>query len=404
MNHSLTFTSLALGAALGLVIGSNPAAAQEAQHAALAKRIVTTSVNIQPGDVVVVAGGKHNIDMMEALAVEATMAGGMVTMFLNSDRVTRTGVAEADAKYLDLEPTYFANWLKDVDVWIGLPGVEDSKAVFADVPEDRLARSGKAAQVIFDMLNGSNLRGTFIAYPSKQEAAENQLDFATLEGMHWKALNEDYQKISAHGAVLQRMLQGANEIRVTSPAGTDIRFSIGERKVFLDDGIVTAEDAKQAMFLTRWASLPGGAVFTAPLETSANGRVVVPKHRCRYQPMTGATYEFTDGKVTTFEAAAGGECYQETMAPYTGPKDMFASFQIGLNPGLQVIEEGGDYRPGNAAGMVWLTIGGNSLLGGANQVEGEAGFGIPVTNATVEIDGKIVVQNGELTTAVMAEQ
>jgi len=69
-----------------------------------------------------------------------------------------------------------------------------------------------------------------------------------------------------------------------------------------------------------------------------------------------------------------------------------------------VVEEGGDYRPGNAAGMVWLGIGGNSMLGGANKVEGEAGFGIPVTNATVEIDGKVVVRNGELTTAVMAEE
>ena len=404
MNYSLAFRSLTLGAALGLVIGSNPASAQEAQQAALAKRIVTTSVNIQPGDVVVVAGGKHNIDLMEALAVEATMAGGQVTMFLNTDRVIRTSVAEADAAYLDLEPTYFANWLKDVDVWIGLPGVEDPKAVFADVPEDRLARSGKAAQVIFDMLNDSGLRGTFIAYPSEQEAAENQLDFATMEGMHWQALNADYQKISEQGAVLKRMLQGASEVRVTSPAGTDLRFSIGDRTVFLDDGMVTAEDAKQAMFLTRWASLPGGSVFTAPLETSANGRVVVPKSRCRYQPMTGMTYEFTDGKVTKFEAETGSECYQETMAPYTGPKDMFASFSIGLNPGLRVIEEGGDYRPGDAAGMVYLSIGDNSLLGGANQVGGQGGFGLPVTNATVEIDGKVVVRNGELTTAVMAEQ
>jgi leucyl aminopeptidase (aminopeptidase T) len=404
MNHALTFKTLTLGAALGLLVWSTPASAQEAQHASLAKRIVTTSVNVQPGDVVVVAGGRHNIDMMEALAVEATMAGGLVTMFLNSDRVTRTGVAEADAKYLDFEPTYFANWLKDVDVWIGLPGIEDSKAVFADVPEDRLARSGKAAQVIFDMINDSGLRGTFIAYPSKQEAAENQLDYAKLEGMHWKALNADYQKISEHGAMLKRMLEGANEVRVTSPAGTDIRFSVGDRKVFLDDGIVTAEDAKQKMFLTRWASLPGGAVFTAPLETSANGRVVVPKTRCRYQPMTDVTYEFKAGKVTKFKASSGAKCYEETLAPYTGPKDMFASLQIGLNPGLEVIEEGGDYRPGNAAGMVWLAIGDNALLGGANAVGGQGGFGIPVTNATVEIDGKVVVRNGELTTAVMAEE
>ncbi len=404
MRHSPLLGLLALALGFGLAVVSSPATAQEAQHAALAKRIVTTSLAIQPGDVVVVSGGKHTIGLMEALAAEVTMAGGQVTMFLNTDRVIRAGVAEADAKYLDIEPTYFVNWLEDMDVWIGLPGIEDEKAVFADVPEDRLARAGKASRVIYDALNESGLRGAFIAYPSKQEAAEYGLDFATFEQSHWKSLNADYQKIAAHGAALQRMLEGAKEVRVTSPAGTDLRFSMGDRPVFVNDGIVTAEDAKQAMFITRWATLPGGSVFAAPLETSANGRVVVPKDRCRFQPMTGATYEFTDGKVTTFDAAAGGECYRETMAPYTGPKDMFGYFQIGLNPGRTVIEEGADYRPDDAAGIVWLGIGDNSLFGGANAVDGQGSFYFPVTKATVAIDGKVVVRDGELTTSVMAEQ
>ena len=42
------------------------------------------------------------------------------------------------------------------------------------------------------------------------------------------------------------------------------------------------------------------------------------------------------------------------MAPYSGPKDMFASVAIGLNPEWKVIEDPGDFRPEDAAGMVTM--------------------------------------------------
>ena len=82
------------------------------------------------------------------------------------------------------------------------------------------------------------------------------------------------------------------------------------------------------------------------------------------------------------------------MAPYGGPKDRFGSIYIGLNPALRVIEEGGDYRPGKAAGMVWIRTGENKLLGGKNEEPG--GFAFPIVNATVEVDGKVVVEKGQL--------
>jgi leucyl aminopeptidase (aminopeptidase T) len=162
----------------------------------------------------------------------------------------------------------------------------------------------------------------------------------------------------------------------------------------VDDGIVTAEKAKSTLFLERIASLPGGSVFFAPLETSANGKVVIPKMRCNYEPMTGVVFEFKNGKLENFKAETGGKYFQEAMAPYSGPKDMFGTFSIGLNPALKVMENPGDYRPGNAAGMVSITVGDNRLFGGTNMTQGSMDF--PLTKTTVEIDGKVVVKEGEL--------
>jgi aminopeptidase len=396
MKSCKTFYIISVLAVINILLFSSVAVlAQEVKFDELARTVITTSANIKPGHVVVVYGGKHTIPSMEALAIEAGKAGGMVNMFLDSDKVLKSYYQEVDEKYLDQEPTYFAEWLKHIDVWIGLPGSENPKAVFVGIPEERFAKVAKAGQIINDMLNESGVRLVNIGYPTKEQAAINQLDFAAYEKMHWDAVKADYNLISQNGNKLKTMLQGAKKVTVTSPFGTHFTFSVGERPVFVDDGIVTEEEAKGDLILARYASLPGGSVFFAPIESSAKGKVVVPKHRCRYAPLIGVTFELIEGKLHNFVADEGAKCFEETMAPYTGPKDMFGYFSIGLNPALKVIEEGGDYRPGNAAGMVWIGFGDNRIVGGNNKTQG--GFSFPLVNATVEIDGKIVVKKGNLT-------
>jgi len=377
-----------------VLIFSLSAFAQEAKLDELAKRVVNVSANVKPGDVVVVSGGKHIIPLMESLSMEVGKAGGMGAMFLGSDRVDRSHFAEVPEKYLEQEPKFFAEWLKHIDVWIGLPYIENPKAVYGDIPQERMAKAVKSGQIITDMLNQAKVRVVSIGYPTKDEADRNQVPFATYEKMHWDAVNADYGRISEQGAKIKKTLQAAKMIKITSATGTNLSFSVGDRTIFVDDGIVTAEKAKSTLFLERIASLPGGSVFFAPLETSANGKVVIPKMRCNYEPMTGVVFEFKNGKLENFKAETGGKCFQEAMAPYAGPKDMFGTFSIGLNPALKVMENPGDYRPGNAAGMVSITVGDNSLFGGTNKTQGSMDF--PLTKTTVEIDGKVVVKEGEL--------
>src|SRR6266704_4291798 len=81
-----------------------PANPQERDLGELARRVVTTSVSVKPGDVVVITGGKHTVPLMEALAIEAQKAGGMVTMFLSSDSVVRSLNVEVPERFLSQEP------------------------------------------------------------------------------------------------------------------------------------------------------------------------------------------------------------------------------------------------------------------------------------------------------------
>ena len=391
-SHAPAFSAILV---LGL-LASEAAIAQEKNYVDLAARIIHTSAGIKPGDVVVISAGKHDLPVMEELAIQAAKAGGFVTMMMDSDRFERAFYTEVPEKYLEQPPTFFVEWLKHMNVFISLPGVENPKAIFGDVPQDRFAKANKAGQIVTDALNASGVRVLSLGYPSASDAAVNQLDLTTYQKAFWDAVGADYGRISADGNRLKRILQEGKTVRVTSPSGTDFTFELGNRPIFVDDGIMTPEKARSQWVLSRVVSLPGGSVFLAPMETAANGKVVIPRDRCQYKPLLGQSFTFKAGHLENYKAEQGGELFEQTMAPYSGPKDVFASIGIGLNPAAKVIEGPGDYRPSYAAGLVTIGIGDNQLMGGHNKVEGGGGYNFPIVNATVTIDGKTVVRDGKL--------
>jgi leucyl aminopeptidase (aminopeptidase T) len=281
-----------------------------------------------------------------------------------------------------------------VNVYIGLPPVEDP-ALFDSLPPARMALVNKAYADLPAALNAAPLRGLFIAYPSRHEAERVRMDSAAYATMHWNAVATDYAQIAQTARELGTLLGSARLVRVTAPGGTDLTFALGGRKVFREDGVVTAEDARSGAIMERTESLPGGAVYLAPVETSANGRVAVARDLCRGQPVAGVTFDLKNGQMQNLKAARGAECITSVLAPYEGPKDRFGSFGIGLNPALAVVEaNGAEYRPGSAAGMVTIGVGANEFLGGENKVQGGYSFALP--RATVTVDGKVVVRDGRL--------
>jgi aminopeptidase len=366
--------------------------AQDTRFPALARQIVSTSVAVKPGDVVVVSGGQHTIPLMEDVAIEVKKVGGMAQMMLNTDRLSRAINADVPEQYLNQQPNFLVDWIKTVDIWIALPDVEDGAAVVAGVPERRLAELDKAGEVVISALNSAKVRLLSINFPSKADAALYHLGYPELEKMHWDAVNADYQQISEKGNKLKRMLENAKQVRITSTKGTDLTFSLEGRPVAVDAGIVTEEKSQAKIFGNRAVTLPGGSVSFAPIETSGNGKVFVIRERCRPDvQLLDASLDVQKGRIANFQAKSGADCFRETMAGYTGSKDVIGSVSIGLNPALKVSE---DYRPDAAAGMVWIYFGNNELLGGNNKQAG--GFPFPVTNATVEIDGKTMVRDGQL--------
>ena len=104
---------------------------------------------------------------------------------------------------------------------------------------------------------------------ARGDACENGARGATLPGITESVfvtgLDADYEAIETHSETLHEQVKAADEIRVTSPQGTDITVEIGDREWLLDTGIV--HDAGG------FSNLPAGEIFVSP--ESATGTYVV---------------------------------------------------------------------------------------------------------------------------------
>ncbi|HEU4531898.1 MAG TPA: hypothetical protein VFR59_11965 [Steroidobacteraceae bacterium] len=102
---------------------------------------------------------------------------------------------------------------------------------------------------------------------------------AAYDRVYLEALDIDYAAMAARMDAVVARLQSA-EVRVTTPAGTDMRFRVGGRVFNRQAGDASKAHALAGRIrIDRHTELPAGALRVAPLETSANGIIVVPAAR-----------------------------------------------------------------------------------------------------------------------------
>ncbi len=189
------------------------------------------------------------------------------------------------------------------------------------------------------------------------------------------------------------------EVRVTTPEGTDIRFSVGDRPFNKQNGDASKAHTDQArMRVDREIELPAGVIRVAPIETTANGVIVIPKARLLADATaTGIRLQFADGKVVKATAETGQDALQAFLAS-SPTLTSFREFCVGLNPKL-VVPEHSAYLPyyGYGDAVVRLSLGDNTELAGA--VHGGTARWVFFPDTTVTVAGEPVVVNGHFVAA-----
>lgn len=348
----ITLSALALAFAISW---ATSARAEAIPYPSLAARIVT-SLKVERGERVLLRYDPNDLGPLEAeLRRQLEAAGASVE-----------SLAYGPAPDL-------AERLARTDIYVWLPAGDD-----ALTPGDQrklLAQwldAGKGRQIHFHWNGGTrDADGLPVAHT------------AAYDRVYVDALDIDYAALSRRQDEAIRSLR-SGQVRVTTPAGTDLSFRVGDRPFNKQDG-----DASKARMGTarvrvdREIELPAGVLRVAPIESSANGTLVIPAARFGKTVVKNARLRIVDGVVTAATAEAGQDALDAFLASAPGAS-RFREFGLGFNPKL-VVPPGGTALPyyGYGDAVVRLSLGDNEEVGGAVRGGGVRWLFFPDTTVTV---------------------
>jgi hypothetical protein len=212
--------------------------------------------------------------------------------------------------------------------------------------------------------------------------------------LHLAALDANEGALRHRLTRASELLRG-REIRVATPAGTDLRFRIGDRPICLQDGNASqAAVAGKPLRIDKEIELPAGALRVAPIEETVSGTMVIPMLRVGDDTARMVQLDFAGGRVTDVRAEAGLQAVQGLLAK-SPALARFRELGIGFNPALAVpASQPAIPYAGYGAGMVRLSLGDNSELGG--RVSGGDLRWLFFPDATVTAGPAILVAGGRL--------
>jgi leucyl aminopeptidase (aminopeptidase T) len=174
-----------------------------------------------------------------------------------------------------------------------------------------------------------------------------------------EGLDADYEAIAEHCEAVLEQVADADEVRVTSPAGTDITFDVGGRGWHEDTGMI--RDAGS------FSNLPAGEVFVAP--ESADGTFVVDGTMMPHGLLDEGQelrFEVEDGHVTHISDEAVREDVEAAREEVGDAATNVAELGIGTNVGVDELV-GSVLLDEKAAGTVHIAIGDNASIGGETE-------------------------------------
>ncbi|HUG55893.1 MAG TPA: aminopeptidase [Candidatus Limnocylindrales bacterium] len=208
------------------------------------------------------------------------------------------------------------------------------------------------------------------------------------------ALDIDYRRLGERMDRAIERLRGG-EVHVTTPAGTDVRFRIGDRPFNKQDGDASKARAERARIrIDRHVELPAGVMRVAPIEESVAGVLVLPRARFGDVEATGVRLEIEQGIVVRARAETGLDAVEAFLASDPAAA-RFRELCLGFNPRL-VVPPGESALPyyGYGAGVVRMSLGDNTELGG--RVEGGTVRWFFFPDATVRAGAATLVERGRL--------
>jgi leucyl aminopeptidase (aminopeptidase T) len=284
-----------------------------AQMLQTARMVVQHSVALRPGEQVLVIGDSETVAVAEVLAQAAREAGGEIVVAIMRPREQH-----------------------------------------GNDPPRVLAAAMQEADVMLMAVTHSITHTTARKQASARGARAAILRSVTVDSMISGAATADYPAIRVLTRRLADILTAGEEVRVTSPEGTDVRMSIAGRTALVLDGFATRPGT--------FTPFPTGEAAIVPLEGTAQG-VMVFDHAIDNVGVLDAPIRVRvhDGRIASVEGGRSADVFSRLIQTdaYAGN---IAEFAIGTNPKSRL--RGNMAEDKVLLGAVHIGIGDNHTIGG----------------------------------------
>lgn len=370
-----------------------PVLAQASDYDAIANQLVNQSLAVQPGEVVVIGGGPSEIDLMAAIQVAVSKAGGQAVLTLNIPEANKRAVMETPIEHLEQLPTAGLLLDKITDVFINVGSIEDPD-LFADVPEERLAALRQAGVPLTRAFNNMRFRSATLGQtggiPTVAYAESVGADPEEVQTIFWQAVGVSSDELTQKATQVASLMTDGAEVRVTSEAGTDLTLKFDRFPARINTGR-TADVQAASGPVNVW--FPAGEAYGVVNSASVSGTLVVPSTIFRGVKVENLKLSFKNGRVSKMSADSNAEILEKYFAASSPKLKELSVVDLGLNPHSRT-PTGSSYYSWEMGGMVTFALGNNSWAGGEN--DSDAALSLHVPGTTLSIDGKTVVKDGKL--------
>lgn len=223
---------------------------------------------------------------------------------------------------------------------------------------------------------------------ARRAATEAGVRIATLPGvtaeMLARVMSADMEGLRRKGQAIAEALDRGSEARVSCPNGSDLRLGLGGRRAIPDAGELGAPGA--------FGNLPCGEGFIAPLEGTADGRLVVDGSIAGIGLVAEPVALTVSGGHLTDASGEQGRELLELLA--AGGSDGTNVAELGIGTNEMAILTGEVLEDEKILGTAHVAFGASAAIGGTVQVP--VHLDCVVTLPTVEVDGEAILRDGDL--------
>ena len=203
------------------------------------------------------------------------------------------------------------------------------------------------------------------------------------EEIMYESLMADYHKIKHLTEHVNRLIRNTKFIHVTSKNGTDLKFLIKRERNRLDTGLIYNNG--------QCGNLPAGEFFTAPLEGTANGTLVIDLMQDGKEIYAKKGTKIII-KNSLAEKISDKNCLLASYFSKIKNSKVVAEFGIGTNEKARLI--GQILQDEKVLGTCHIAFGNNTSMGGVNY--SKVHMDAIVDKPTIHADNEVIMKEGKL--------